>query len=205
MELTTWIGFAVASAVLVAIPGPTVMLVVAYALGQGRKVALATAAGVILGDLVAMTLSLAGLGAVLATSATLFSVLKWFGVAYLLYLAVRLWRAPPVLAEAEAVAPGQRGIFGHAFAVTALNPKSIAFFIAFVPHFIDPAMPLLPQTVMLIATFVALGGINALAYALAVDRLRRLIRRPGVLKWVNRSGAVCLGGMGALTVALTRQ
>ena len=206
MTLATWFAFALASTVLLLIPGPTVLLVVSYALTQGRKVAIATAAGVALGDFTAMTLSLAGLGALLVASATLFTALKWIGAAYLVYLGIRLWRAPPVLPEVTPE-PGDhaaRSIFGHAFVVTALNPKSIAFFVAFVPQFIAHHVPLLPQLVVMEATFVGFAAVNALAYALAADRLRRSIRRPRVLKWMNRAGASCLVAMGAVTAALAR-
>lgn len=203
MTFTTWLAFAAASTAMLLIPGPTVLLVVSYGLTQGRRVAVAVAAGVAAGDFLAMTLSLAGLGALVATSATLFTALKWLGAAYLLYLAVRLWRAAPVLAADGAPPPAGSGrrIFLHAFAVTALNPKSIAFFVAFVPLFIDPAAPLLPQLVVLEATFVGLAVANAFAYALAADRLGRTIRRPAVLRLLNRVGAGALAGMAAATVA----
>jgi threonine/homoserine/homoserine lactone efflux protein len=206
MPFATWLAFAGASIVLLLIPGPTVLLVVSYALTQGRKVAVAVAAGVALGDFTAMTLSLAGLGALLLASATLFTVLKWVGATYLVYLGVRLWRAPPVLPEAAAAMPERsgRGIFGHAFLVTALNPKSIAFFVAFVPQFINHDMALLPQLIVMEATFVGLAALNALAYALAADRMRLRIRSPSVLKWMNRAGATCLIGMGTATAALAR-
>ncbi|MCB1486302.1 MAG: LysE family translocator [Bauldia sp.] len=206
MDLTTWLAFAAASIVLLMIPGPTVLLVVSYALTQGRRVALATAAGVALGDFTAMTLSLAGLGALLAASATLFTILKWVGAAYLVYLGIRLWRSKPELPEVESVEGGRpvRGIFGHAFVVTALNPKSIAFFVAFVPQFIDHGRALLPQLAIMEATFVAFAAVNALAFALAADQLRVRIRKAGVLKWLNRVGAGCLIGMGAATAALGR-
>jgi threonine/homoserine/homoserine lactone efflux protein len=206
MILATWFAFAIASAVLLLIPGPTVLLVVSYALTQGRKVAMATAAGVALGDFTAMTVSLAGLGALLAASAALFTLLKWVGAAYLIYLGVRLWRAPPVLRDVapQPGEPSARAIFAHAFVVTALNPKSIAFFVAFVPQFIAHDAPLLPQLAIMEATFVGLAALNALAYALAADRLRRSIRRPVVLTWLNRAGASCLVGMGVATAALAR-
>jgi len=206
MSLATWFAFTAASIVLLLIPGPTVLLVVSYALTQGRRVAVATAAGVALGDFTAMTLSLAGLGALLATSAGLFTALKWIGAAYLVYLGIRLWRAPPALPDPVAGAPARsvRGIFGHAFLVTALNPKSIAFFVAFVPQFIDHDAALLPQLVVMEATFVALAAANAVAYALAADQLRLRVRRPGVLKWMNRTGAGLLVGMGVATAALNR-
>ncbi len=206
MDLATWFAFAAASVVLLTIPGPTVLLVVTYALSQGKRVAVATAAGVALGDFTAMTLSLAGLGALLAASAALFMVLKWIGVAYLVYLGVRLWRSKPEFGDVvpEARARPVRAIFGHAFLVTALNPKSIAFFVAFVPQFIDNGTAILPQLAVMEITFVGFAAINALAYAFAADRLRTRIHRPGVLKWLNRAGAGCLIGLGAATAAISR-
>jgi len=206
MNLTTWFAFTGASIILLLIPGPTVLLVVSYALTQGKRVAVATAAGVALGDFTAMTLSLAGLGALLLTSATLFTALKWVGAAYLVYLGIKLWRAKPQLPDlgSEPAAVSTRGIFGHAFVVTALNPKSLAFFVAFVPQFIDHDAAILPQLVIMEATFVTLAGLNALVYALAADQLRLRIRRPGVLRWLNRAGAGCLVGMGAATAAISR-
>ena len=86
MSLETWVAFAAASAVLLIIPGPTILLVVSYALGQGWRTALPMAIGVALGDFTAMTLSMLGIGALLAASATVFTALKWIGAAYLIYL-----------------------------------------------------------------------------------------------------------------------
>ncbi len=204
MTLELWLVFVAAATVLLLLPGPTVLLVVAYALGQGRRVALAMVAGVALGDFVAMTVSMIGLGALLAASATLFTAMKWIGAAYLVYLGVRLWRADPRLPEVDAVEDpmSSRGAFVHAFAVTALNPKGIAFFVAFVPQFIAPDSAVLPQLVVLEATFVALAAINAAAYAVLGDHLRRRMTRPTVLHWMNRAGASCLVGMGAATAAM---
>ena len=93
MSIELWLAFVAASAVLLAIPGPTVLLVISYALGHGKRSATATVAGVALGDFTAMTASMLGLGALLATSATLLTVMKWVGAAYLIYLGVKLWRA----------------------------------------------------------------------------------------------------------------
>ncbi|MGA3251474.1 MAG: LysE family translocator, partial [Paraburkholderia sp.] len=139
MTLAHWLPFAIASAILVAIPGPTVLLVISYALGHGRRFALVTTAGVALGDLTSMTTSMLGLGVILAASAALFTALKWVGAAYLIYLGIKLWRAPAQAPDAPDTAETRTSrIFAHAFAVTALNPKSIIFFVAFVPQFIDP-------------------------------------------------------------------
>src|SRR6516165_3773144 len=93
MAFETWLLFLAATAILLVIPGPTVLLVVSYALGQGWHAALPIAVGVALGDFTAMTLSMAGVGALLAASAVMFTVLKWIGAAYLIWLGVKLWRA----------------------------------------------------------------------------------------------------------------
>ncbi|NBB81911.1 MAG: LysE family transporter [Alphaproteobacteria bacterium] len=208
MSLDLWIAFALASAVVLAIPGPTILLVVSYALGQGRRSAMATVAGVALGDLTAMTASMLGVGALLAASAELFTLLKWLGAAYLVWLGAKLWRAPvatgPVAADAPPPAVPARRMVGHAFLVTALNPKSLTFFVAFLPQFVDPARPFLVQMIVLEATFVTLAAINAMAYALVAARARGAVRRPAVQRAVNRLGGSLLIGAGVATVVWRR-
>lgn len=201
MPLETWIAFLAAAAVVLAIPGPTILLVIGQSLGGGRRAALPLVAGVAAGDLTAMTLSLAGLGALLATSAALFTVLKWAGAAYLVWLGVKLWRAP---VEGASVPLGARQAWRQAFLVTALNPKSIAFFVAFVPQFIDPALPFLPQAAVLVASFVTLAALNALLYALAAGRLSGAVQRPSVRRILNRTGGGMLIGAGLATAAMRR-
>ncbi len=207
MSTDLWLAFVAASTALLLIPGPTVLLILSYALSKGRSVAVASATGVALGDLLAMTASLLGLGALVLASATLFSVLKWVGAAYLVWLGIKLLRSAPsgglstVRTEREVTA---RGVFGHAAAVTALNPKSIAFFIAFVPQFLRPDDPLGPQFTILIATFVGLAWLNALAYALLADRLRLMIGRANVITAMTRFGGLALIGMGFATAILRR-
>lgn len=195
MPLDLWLAFTLASAVLLAIPGPTVMLVVSYAMAHGRQTGWSTVPGVALGDCTAMTISLLGAGAVLAASATLFTVLKLAGAAYLIWLGIQLWRADPFRAEVESMATPAptRAMFWHAYAVTALNPKSIVFFIAFVPQF-----------VILEVTFVTLAAVNVALWALAAGQLGRWFRSPGVLRLVHRAGGSLLIGAGVLT-AVTRR
>ena len=206
MSLDLWLAFVAASTALLLIPGPTVLLVLSYALSQGKRVAVASATGVALGDLIAMTASLAGLGALVLASATMFTVLKWCGAVYLIWLGIKLLRSAPSKGlEAQATPDSSaRQVLVHTATVTALNPKSIAFFIAFVPQFVKVGQPLLPQFAILIATFVGLAAINALAYALAADRLRQTIRRPSVITWLTRGGGMALIGMGVLTATLRR-
>ena len=168
MSLELWIAFTLASSALLAIPGPTVMVVVSYALAKGRSSAWATVPGVTLGDFTAMTVSVLGAGAILAASATLFTALKLFGAAYLIWLGIQLWRADPspeALTGAKSGAHGRR-MFWNCYIVTALNPKSIVFFIAFVPQFVDPTGPLIIQFVILETTFLTLAAVNVAIWAL---------------------------------------
>jgi threonine/homoserine/homoserine lactone efflux protein len=204
MPVDHWLAFAAASAVLVAIPGPTVLLVISYALAHGRKSALATVLGVGLGDFTSMTASMLGLGAFLLTSAALFTALKWIGAAYLIYMGVRLWRQPvggTLKGEGRvSVETRPRRIFLHAYVVTALNPKGIIFFIAFLPQFLDMARPVLPQMLLFEATFLVLAIGNAALYALMAAAARQTIRKPAVQRRVNRVGGSLLIAAGLLAI-----
>ncbi len=202
MTTETWLAFVAASLVMLAIPGPTTLLVIGQSLGAGRRHALPLVAGVALGDLTAITLSLAGLGALLATSATAFTVFKWAGAAYLVWLGVKLWRAP-VDAAALPALTGRRAM-RDAYVVTSLNPKGIAFFVAFVPQFISPAAAFLPQAPVLVASFVMLAAANAMTYALLAGRLSGIATRPGARRWFNRMGGTALIGAGLATAAMRR-
>lgn len=208
MSSDLWLAFAAASAVMLAIPGPTVLLVVSYALGHGRKSAMATVAGVALGDFTAMTASMLGLGVLLATSAALFTLLKWLGAAYLAYLGLKLWRAPVTASPADGTQQdaGVRPLrmMLHTYAVTALNPKSIVFFVAFLPQFLDQSRPLAGQMMVMEATFLTLATLNATLYALLASAARQAVRTPAVQRTVNRTGGSLLIGAGALTVAWKR-
>lgn len=204
MTLATWAAFCAAAIAMLVIPGPTILLVIGQSLGvaNGRwRRVLPLVAGVAAGDALAMTVSLAGLGAVLAASATAFTVLKWVGAAYLVWLGVTLWRAPvgaatPVLTAGRAAR--------QAFVVTALNPKGIAFFVAFVPQFLDATQPFAPQAAVLIVTFVTLGAINAGAYALLAGRLSGAVQKPAMRRGFNRLGGGVLIAAGVATAAMRR-
>jgi threonine/homoserine/homoserine lactone efflux protein len=201
MMFESWAAFTAASAVLLIIPGPTVLLVVSYALGQGWRTALPMAVGVALGDFTAMTLSMLGLGALLAASATLFTILKWVGAGYLVWLGIKLWRAGGALeASPRTDAVSAIKMLGHAWLVTALNPKSITFFVAFLPAFLDPHADFLRQMLVFETTFLVLAFANAFGYALVASRARGFVSNPRAIGVVNKVGGGLLIGAGAATV-----
>lgn len=178
MPIELWLAYVATSAVVLAIPGPTILLVLSYSIAHGRKATLPVVTGVALGDSVAITLSLIGLGTLLAASAFWFVIIKWMGGFYLIYLGILLLRAagnpvPEQVHQTPRVAA--RRLFGNAFIVTALNPKSIVFFIALLPQFISAAHPVIPQLWILGVTFVVLATIGATSYATFATSIRRLL------------------------------
>ena len=179
MSLEMYLAFVGASLLLLISPGPTVMLVVGYALKHGKRSALATAVGVGLGDLTALVCSLAGLGALLSASAQAFTLLKYIGAIYLIYLGIKMWRSKEHYGpSAQNHTQGPWSMLGHAFAVTALNPKSIAFFVAFLPQFINPASALMPQLLLMGGTFVSLAVANAVAYGILAGSFHQTFASP---------------------------
>ncbi len=209
MTLESYLAFLLAAQIVVLIPGPTVMLILSYALARGRGTTAGIVAGVALGDLVAVTASVLGVGALLAASAEAFTVLRVLGALYLIYLgSARCW-PPPGLPSAPAPAAGSAGTgawpaFGHAFVVTALNPKSIVFFVAFLPQFVVPGSAAGPQLALLAAGFLVVGTLNAVLYASLGAALAQRIRTPRTLRWIQRIGGTALIGAGAAALAAKR-
>lgn len=208
VPLQLWLAYAAAATVLIVIPGPTTLMVTGHAMSSGSRVALASLIGVALGDIVAMTASVLGFGAVLAASAEAFTALKWAGAAYLVYLGIKLWLAPTVAMEATAapqwVRSMPRAIF-QSFSVTVLNPKGILFFAAFMPQFIDPKAPTLPQVLILGGTFVAIAILVQTGYIAMMARARRVVASPRAVRIMNRVGGSMLIGAGLLTVTLRQR
>ena len=213
MDLTVWLAFVMASIIVILIPGPTVIFMMGLAINQGRPFVLPAALGVAFGDLIAMSVSIAGLGALLLSSALLFQIVKWGGALYLIYLGYRLFKsAASASLSTEQHKPEHHlsrfQSFKAAALITALNPKSIAFFISFVPQFINirgevllsPAL----QALVLIATFVFLGFINALLYGLLTDSLHQRMANPLIARWLTRLSGGILMGLG-LTMALYKK
>lgn len=204
MPLELWLAYVATSTVVLAIPGPTILLVLSYSITHGRQATLPLVAGVALGDSIAITLSLIGLGTLLATSALWFTIIKWLGGLYLIYLGFMLLRGAtkPLPMQTDATRESSpRKLFGNAFIVTALNPKSIVFFIALLPQFISAAHPVASQLWILGVTFVILATIGATSYALFAASIRRFLASQRAQKaycYVG-GGLLCTAGAWALS------
>lgn len=206
MSLELWLAFVAASVVLLIIPGPTILTVISYSMAHGRRANVPLVAAVALGDSTALLLSLLGLGALLATSAFWFTVVKWVGGLYLLYLGVKLLRAGISPAELAApAAPGSRWkLFAHTWLVTALNPKGIVFFVAFLPQFITPGAGLTQQLWVLAVTFVLLATLNATLYAVFAGSARKLLASPRAQRRFNIAGGSLLTAAGVWALLARR-
>jgi threonine/homoserine/homoserine lactone efflux protein len=128
------------------------------------------------------------------------------GAVYLIYLGIRTWRARSENGawEDHGLTGSHGALFKSAYIVTALNPKSIAFFVAFLPQFVDARGAYFMQLLTLGATFLALALINAALYAIFAGALRDTLKRPGVRRWFNRCGGSALIGAGVLTATMQR-
>lgn len=192
MSLSILLLFATTALVLIATPGPTVLLALSNGMNHGLRPALSGIAGAIASDLALITAVFLGLGAMLAVSETAFQVVKWFGVAYLFYLGVSTFlhsaNAPSLAPEAEAKrTASRRALFMKSFLVAVGNPKGLLFFSAFLPQFVDPASPQLPQFVVLGLVFACLDCVVMLCYAVAGERAQGLLHNVAALRWFNRA------------------
>jgi len=183
-----------------------VFCIIPEALSHGKKSVIPLVAGVLVGDFVAMSLSLLGLGVILSTSATLFFVLKWFGVLYLIYLGVQTWRENPNIDKINIKSDKhtQKHMFKSAFLVTALNPKDIMFFVAFLPQFVSSSSPALPQLIILMFTFLFIVALNISFYTIFAGKISHKIQNYNARKNLNRIGGGSLIGAGLITAAIQR-
>jgi threonine/homoserine/homoserine lactone efflux protein len=198
MPLHLWLAFVGTSAVLLLIPGPVILAVISYSMAHGRRANLPLVAAVALGDSTSLVFSLLGLGALLEASAFWFTVLKTAGGLYLLFLGLRLlWAGidPPAAAAPAPPASAWR-LFANTYLVTALNPKGMVFFVAFLPQFLDPRASAAPQLWILGATFVVMATLNATLYALFAGSARRLLQSPRAQRGFHLAGGSLLTGAG---------
>ncbi len=203
MSPELYLGFVSATLVLVAIPGPNVAVIVATALARGPRAGLVTVAGTTAAMLVQISLVVAGTSAVMASLAGVFEWVRWIGVAYLVVLGVRAWRAPETdLAAAAPAARPDRAAFLRGALVSLTNPKTLLFYAALLPQFVEPSRPAGPQLVLLAATFVVLAAAGDSLWAIFAGRARRLLAGRGRLRNRLTGGALLGAGIG---LALARR
>lgn len=193
-------AFLLASFVLAVTPGPGVLYIVTRSLVQGRRFGLVSVAGVALGNLGNALAASVGLAALFAVSSLAFSVVKYAGALYLVYLGVQMLRSSRAenSAAVPAAAPLKR-VFRDGFVVALLNPKTTVFFAAFLPQFLSPNAPPMFQTMALGSLFVAIAAVTDSAYALAAGAAAPALRGSVVRRIGRRLGAGVFIGLGVFT------
>jgi threonine/homoserine/homoserine lactone efflux protein len=200
-----WVAFLVASILFIQVPGPSLLFTIGRALTVGRREALLSVVGNALGLVSQVALVAVGLGAVVAASATAYTAIKLLGAGYVIWLGIQAIRhradARHAMATATPVRRGHPVRIG--FTVGATNPKTIVFFVAFLPQFTDPAGPVALQTMMLGLVFGLLAAASDSIWALAAGAARSwFARRPQRLDTLSATGGTMMIGLGATMLAV---
>ncbi|MBA8877679.1 LysE family translocator [Phyllobacterium myrsinacearum] len=203
MTATTLLAFALVAFIGIATPGPTVLLALTNGSRFGVRRALAGMAGAVISDFVLIGAVALGLGALLAASEFWFSVVKWLGAGYLAFLGIMLLRSKGTLdlslrTDAHETSATSRSIFLKSFLVAVTNPKGYLFFSAFLPQFIAPDMPQVPQYAVLAVIFATLDFAIMFGYALLGAQAVHVLKKSGAL-WLDR---LCGGALLALAGSL---
>jgi len=188
MTLPTYLLYVAAVALLVLSPGPTMLMCVTNALNHGPRRAMTSVCGSVSAVLLIMFLSVMGLGALLATSETAFTVAKLIGAAYLVFLGLKTLRsnAAGLVIEEQGKSERRNSFYLQGLLVGVSNPKALLFFAAFFPQFLNTTEPMVPQFAILASTFMAFEFTVLAFCALGVSRLAPLLRKSGPARWINR-------------------
>lgn len=198
-----YLAFVAATAALILIPGPNVALIVGTSIERGARFGLLTVCGTTCAMLVQLAMTIMGLSGVLALLADWFEWLRWAGVAYLVYLGIAAWRTPPAdLGAVEAERRAPLALVLRGFLVSLTNPKTLLFYAAFLPQFIDAHGERTPQLILLAATFVVIAATLDSLWAVLAGKARPLLLAFGSL--VNRLTGVLLISA-AVGLALARR
>ena len=207
MSLETWLAFFAACWVISLSPGAGAIASMSSGLQYGFWRGYWNALGLQLALIVQIAVVAAGLGAVLATSAVAFSLIKWFGVAYLIYLGVKQWRAlPSNLSDDAAIRPIGKpmSLVARGFLVNISNPKALVFILAILPQFIDTHLPLLPQYLTIGATMVCVDLIVMAGYTGLASKVLRALKTPRQQRRMNRTFAGLFVSAAAFLATLHR-
>lgn len=190
MSWSVWLAFLGASIVISLSPGAGAIASMSTGLRYGLRRGYWNIFGLQIGLLVQIGIVAVGLGAVLANSALAFTAIKWFGVAYLVYLGIRQWRsAQSEVADAPAVADRGTTMLARGFLVNASNPKAVVFMVAVLPQFLDPTRPLITQYLAIAATMVVVDMLVMTGYTSLASRVLRMMRSHRQQKTMNRTFA----------------
>jgi homoserine/homoserine lactone efflux protein len=207
MSMEVWLGFFAACWVISLSPGAGAIASMSSGLQHGFWRGYWNALGLQIGLVVQIAIIAAGVGAILAASATAFTIIKWFGVAYLVYLAYKQWRALPMdMTDESAVRPIGKplSLVFRGFLVNVSNPKALVFMLAVLPQFINPHAPLLPQYVAITVTMVTVDMLVMAGYTGLASRVLRLLRTPKQQKRLNRTFAGLFIGAATFLATLRR-
>jgi homoserine/homoserine lactone efflux protein len=208
MSWQLWLAFFAASWAISLSPGPGAVAVMSASLQHGFARGCFAIVGLVLGFWTQLVVVAAGVGAIIATSALAFAVVKWLGVAYLVYLGMRQWRAPAVALVPTTDAPGKpvtrSRIVVEAWLLNAVNPKGTAFMLAVVPQFLVPSQPLVPQYLAIAATLAFTDLVVNAGYAALASRLLGLLRSPKRVRAVQRVFGSLFIALGALLATFKR-
>lgn len=206
MDLTVWLTYLLASIILCVSPGPGVFSSISSGLHHGFRRGVWNVVGMQVASLVVVIIVSVGLGGILLASETLFALVKWLGVAYLVYLGIVTWRAPArgFVDTEGGDRQGAREIFLRGFYVNITNPKGIIFFAAVLPQFIDTARPQLQQYAILALTTFAVDLVVMSAYTALAAKVLRVMSNPSHLRWVNRILGGAFVGAGVALASFRR-
>ena len=207
MALDTWLAFFLASWIISLSPGAGAIASMSSGLQYGFLRGYWNAIGLQIGLAMQIAVVAGGLGAILAASSTAFYAIKWFGVAYLVYLAVKQWRALPMdMTDDAAVRPIGKpmAMMFHGFLVNASNPKALVFMLAVLPQFVNPQAPLLTQYLILGATMISVDMVVMAGYTGLASKVLRLLRTPKQQKRMNRTFAGLFVGAAGFLASLHR-
>jgi threonine/homoserine/homoserine lactone efflux protein len=202
MNWQLFAAFLLITTILVVTPGPIVTLIIATGASRGIRAALTTAAGTTLGNAILLTAIAFGLNWVIQNAVILFEVMRWAGAAYLIWLGIQAWRHAG--ASSTSVPPSAHVDFWRGFAVALSNPKTIAFFTAFLPQFVDPSLPADRQLAVMCAVSVVLAACTDSSWAVAAGLGRAWFMKSWRAKLLGRLSGVALIG-GGIWLSLARR
>ena len=198
MESQVFIAFVVATSIMIALPGPSVILTVAHSISFGWRPAIATVAGETMGIAVQLLVAAIGLASLLNAVAGAFELIRWAGAAYLVYLGIKQWRSANEPLDFYASKVSKKNLFIQGLVITIPNPKSLVFIAAFLPQFIDATHPIAPQFIVIVPIFLLITFTVTSVWAVTASSAKVFLKSQRSIKTVSRTsgGLMVLAGMG---------